>query len=145
MRIEPFTKALALILWADEKISEQELALAREVCAKYDVAWDTAKPLLEKHIEDFLDPGDEAAEADEKGAFVEFDEELSIGCLDFGEGVDTYELLKDLSRFAVLDKQLSFREIDLIHTIAEASNTNKVLASAALLEAAAATGARLAL
>lgn len=136
MRLKPFAKAIALIMWADEKVTEQELALSKEIFEKYGISWADAKPVLEGYIESFLDPGEEAMAADEEGEFVESVEDFELGCLDFGEDVDFHEVVKDLCRFAVLDKKIEYKEIEIIHNIAEACRLDKVLATASLLSAA---------
>ena len=143
MRLEPFAKAVALLLWADEKITDDEMLLSKDLFTKYGFSWEEAKPVLEGCLEAFVDPGDEAVEADEKGEFVDVDEDLELGCLDFGDGVDTYEVIRDLCRFVVLDKQIDFKEIEIIHHIAEACNLDKVLATAALLGAVQESGSKL--
>lgn len=135
MRLEPFAKAVALLLWADEKVTEEELVISKELFAKYGFAWMEAKPVLEGYLEAFLDPGEEVLAADELGEFVDADEDFELGCLDFGEGVDIQEVVKDLCTFAVLDKKVEYNEIELIHRIAEACRLDKVLATAALLVA----------
>ncbi len=135
MRQEPFAKAVALLLWVDEKVTEDEMLLSKDLFEKYGLSWIETKPVLEGYLEAFIDPGDEALEADEKGEFVDVDEDFELGCLDFGEDVDTYEVVRDLCKFIVLDKQVEYREIEIIHYIAEACNLDKVLATAALLEA----------
>ncbi len=136
MRLEPFAKSVALLLWADEKVTDEEMILSKELFDKYEFPWEESKLVLEKYLEAFVDPGDEAQDADEKGEFVESDEDLDLGPLDFGENVDTYEIIRDLCRFVALDKQIEYKEIELIHCIAEACNLDKVLATAALLEEA---------
>jgi len=135
MRLEPFVKAIALLLWADEKITDDEMLLSKELFKKYGFSWTDAKPVLEDYLEAFVDPGDDALEADEKGEFVDTDEDLELGCLDFGDDVDSYEVVRDLCLFVVMDKQVEYKEIELIHCISEACNLDKVLATAALLEA----------
>lgn len=143
MRLEPFAKSVALLLWADEKITDEELVLSKELFMKYGFSWEEAKSVLENYLEAFVDPGDEALEADERGEFIEVDEDLELGSLDFGDDVDLFEVLKDLCRFTVVDKKIEYKEIELVHYIAEASNLDKVLATAALLEVAQETGAEL--
>jgi len=143
MRLEPLAKAIASLLWVDGKVEENEMVLSKNIFEKYGLSWNDAKPVLEKHIEAFLDPGDEATESDEKGEFVEFDEDFTLGCLDFGEDVDSYDVVKDLCLFAVLDKQVEYKEIELILHISDACNLDRVLATAALLSAVQETGSKI--
>lgn len=142
MRLEPFAQAIASLMWADERVGEDEMILSKNLFEKYGISWEDAKPVLEKHLESLIDPGDEAVEADKKGEFCEADEDFVLGCLDFGEDVDFYEVIKDLCLFVVLDKQVEYKEVELIHHIAEACNLDRVLATAALLSAVEETKAK---
>jgi hypothetical protein len=121
-------KVVATVLWADEKVTEEEWSAAEGIFSKYGVSWDDAKKEVEKHIEDLLDPGEEDEE------FEETDEEFDIGNVYLGE-VDDFEVLCDLAVLIVADKEVTFTEIDILHRIAEAINSQAELTTAALIKA----------
>ena len=121
-------KVVATVLWADEKVTEEEWSVAEGIFNKYGVSWGDAKKEIEGHIEDLLDPGEE----DEK--FEETDEELDIGNVYLGEA-DDFEVLSDLASLIVADKEVTFSEIDILHRIAEAINSQPQLVTAAVLKA----------
>ncbi|MDL2272204.1 hypothetical protein LJC23_04140 [Desulfovibrio sp. OttesenSCG-928-I05] len=128
-------KAVAILYWADEKVSEEEWLHAPGFFEKYGFAWPEAKAALEAALENLLDADDDGED------FEESEEELHFGVLDFG-AVDFFDVLKDLAGIALLDGVISFKEIELIHAIAKACNENDVVASAALLHAVKEHGAR---
>ena len=143
MRLEPFAKAVALLLWVDEKVTDEEMLLSKDLFTKYGFNWTEVKPVLEGYLEEFIDPGDEALDADEKGEFEDVDEDLELGCLDFCEGVDPYAVVKDLCQFIVLDKQVEYKELEIIHSIAQACNLDSVSTTAVILEAVHMSGSNL--
>jgi len=121
-------KVVATVLWADEKVTEEEWSVAEGIFSKYGISWGDAKKELESHIEDLLDPGEEDEE------FEEVDEDLDIGNVYLGE-VDNFEVLCDLASIIVSDKEVTFTEIDILHRISEAMNSQPQLATAALVKA----------
>jgi len=121
-------KVVATVLWADEKITEEEWSAAEGIFNKYGVSWGEAKKEIENHIEDLLDPGEEDED------FEETDEDFDIGNVYLGE-VDDFEVLSDLASLIVSDKEVTFTEIDILHRISEAMNSQPQLATAALLKA----------
>jgi uncharacterized tellurite resistance protein B-like protein len=127
MQINALVKAVAFIMWADEKIEEEEWVSAKGIFEKYKLSWEEAKPLLEEYIEVLIDESEEDLE--------EVDETLDIGSIDFGDKVDRYDVLNDLAGLVVADKVIDFREIDVLHTIAKAVNAAPEMATASLLNA----------
>jgi len=121
-------KLVALVLWADEKVTDEELSVAESVFRKHGISWADAKKDLDSHLEDLYDPGEEGEE------FTETDEDFDIGRVYLGE-VDDFEVLCDLSALIVADKIVSFSEIDILHRIAKAIGAQPELATAALLKA----------
>jgi hypothetical protein len=121
-------KAVAILFWADEKVTEEEWRHAPKLFEKYGFSWPEAKKALESALEELLDAQDDEED------FAESEETLHFGVLDFGE-VDFFEILKDLADIALLDGVISFKEIELIHAIAKACNESEVVATAALLHA----------
>jgi hypothetical protein len=130
MEAKALAKACAIVMWADGKVEEEELVSAEHFFSQYNISWNEAKPLVEQYLDELLD-ADENAED-----FEEVDEELDLGNIDFGEGVDSYEVLCALSSLATVDNVIDETEIGIIHQIARATNQSPELATAALLKAA---------
>ena len=128
INVDGLAKLVALVLWADEKVTDEELSVAESVFSKYGISWADAKKDLDSHLEDIYDPG----EGDEE--FTETDEDFDIGRVYLGE-VDDLEVLNDLSALIVADKIVSLSEIDILHRIANAIGAQPELATAALLKA----------
>jgi len=124
MNLTTLNRAIALVLWADEKIDPEEMEAAKDLYEKYDFSWDESKQSLEKEIESLVDENDTEDESEEN---------LHLGVLDFGEGVDEMDILVDLTGLACSDAKVTLSEVDLIHRIGEAMNTQTELVSAALL------------
>lgn len=127
VNVDGLTKAVATVLWADEKVTEEEMSVAEGIFNKYGVPWADAKKDLDSHLEDLLEPGEEDTE------FEETDEDFDLGSIYLGK-VDEFEVLCDLALLIVSDKIVSYSEIDILHRIAEAMNTKPDLATAALLK-----------
>ena len=130
VNVDGLARVVAIVLWADEKVTDEEMSVAELVFNKYDVPWANAKEQLDRHLEDLLAPGEEDEE------FEETDEDFELGDIHLGE-VDDFEILCDLASLMVADKEVSFTEIDILHRIAEAINAQPQLASAALVKAVA--------
>ena len=128
MDLNALEKAVAIVLWADEKIDPDEMETAKKLYEKYNFSWSEHKESLEERIESLLDVDDEEDEE-------ESEEELSLGVLDFGEGVDTMEIMINLAELACADKKVTFSEVDLIHRLGEAMNIEPEIVSGALLVA----------
>jgi len=123
-------KIVAMVLWADEKVTTDEWAGARRIFKKYGIPWADAKRDLERHIEDFLRPGEPGEEFEEK------DEDFEIGDVSLGE-VDDFDILCDLALLIVADKKVTYTEIDILHRIARAIKSQPELATAAIVKAVA--------
>jgi len=132
MLIRSLSRAVAAVLWADEKVDPSEMIAAEELFQKFGISWSDAQPALEEELENLLDIGEE--EEDES------DEELDFGVIDLGTETDSYEVLKGLCRLACSDKVLDWCEIDIIHRLGESMNLKKELVSAALVSCAVAEG-----
>jgi len=129
MNADALAKVVAVVLWADEKVEDEELSVAEKIFSKYNIPWTEAKKNLESHLEDLYDPGEDDEE------FTETDEDFDLGNIYLGE-VDNFEVLNDLSALIVADKVVSFKEVDILHQITKAINAEPELATAALVKAA---------
>jgi uncharacterized tellurite resistance protein B-like protein len=124
MNKRAFIQAAALILWADEKVEPEELSAAKVFFEKYGLDWSTTEGELQQEIGALLDPGEEDEE--------ESEEELMLGVIDFGPGVDSMEVFKDICLLACADNQLDWVEVDILHRLAEAMNIQKEIVTATL-------------
>ena len=121
-------KIVAMVLWADEKVTTDEWAGARRIFKKYGIPWADAKRDLERYIEDLLKPGEPGEEFEEK------DEDFEIEDISLGE-VDDFEVLCDAALLIVADKKVTYTEIDILHRIARAIGSQPELATAAIVKA----------
>jgi hypothetical protein len=134
VNLDGLAKIVGLVLWADEKVTDQEMAAAKHLFGKYGISWPDAKEVLEQHVEGFLAPGTEDEE------FEETDQDLELGEISLGE-VDDFDVLCEVAKLAVADKEVTFNEIDIIHRIATAIGSQVEFATAALLKAVKESGA----
>ncbi len=130
MQTEQLARAVAAVLWADEKDTPEEWAAAEKIFTNNGANWEDAKPLLEQELEALIDE-------DEDDTAEETEEELDFGALDLGPDVDTYEVLCALAQLACSDMELTWQEIDILHKLGEAMNVGKELVTAALVQATA--------
>ncbi len=128
MRMKALCKAVAFVMWADEKIETDEWNYAESIFKKYKLAFDEAKAIIDEHLELLLDEDEEKVE--------EKDEDLDIGIIDFGDEVDRYEVLDELAGLVVSDGVVDFREVDVLHTIGNAINAAPQMVTLSLLKAA---------
>lgn len=122
-------RAAAAVLWADEKDAPEEWMAAERLFTESGADWDQAKPLLEQELEALFDESAEDTEVE--------DGDLEFGAIDLGPGVDPYFVLCGLAQLACSDKELTWREIDVLHRLGESMNVGKELVTAALLKAVA--------
>jgi hypothetical protein len=122
-------RAVAFVLWADDKVTAEEHEVSRQLFEKHGVGWSEAKAMLEEAMEDILDESDSDDEADTDG------EEIECGLVDIGEGIDALELLVDLARLACSDGELAWEEIEVLHAIARAMHQAPEMVTAAVATA----------
>jgi hypothetical protein len=121
-------KAVACVLWADERVAPEEIAAARPVFERRGLPWDEAKTRIEQELELLYDEGEES-EAESEGAALEF------GVIDTGHE-EPMELLTELAVIACADGVLDWQEIEVLHAIGRAMNQSPVLVTAATMVAA---------
>ena len=127
MNTHGLVKAVAFVLWADDRVTAEEQAAARRIFEKHGMSWDEASSMLDQAMESILDEGDEW-EAESEG------DELDFGVIDPGDA-DAFDLLVDLANLACADGSLDWSEIDVLHAIGGAMNQPPVVVSAALVKA----------
>jgi hypothetical protein len=125
-------------LWADERDTLEEWAAAERIFTDNGVDWEKAKPVIEEELEALIDESDVESKEDSE-------EDLSFGVIDFGPGIDPYDILCGLAQLACSDKELTWQEIDIMHRLGESMNVGKELVTAALVKAAAMTNVFVAL
>lgn len=116
-------KLFALILWADEKVTKDEMGCLEGLHSKYGFSIDSVR----SEIESLLGGTDVDDNA-------ESEQPLLIGSVDL-DGIDEFELLSDLARIAVSDKEINFREISILHEIGASIGSDPTVVTAALLSA----------
>jgi hypothetical protein len=138
MNLEQLARATAAVLWADERDTLEEWAAAERIFTDNGVDWEKAKPVIEEELEALIDESDVESKEDSE-------EDLSFGVIDFGPGIDPYDILCGLAQLACSDKELTWQEIDIMHRLGESMNVGKELVTAALVKAAAMTNVFVAL
>ena len=138
MNVEQLARATAAVLWADERDTLEEWAAAERIFTDNGVDWEKAKPVIEEELEALIDESDVESKEDSE-------EDLSFGVIDFGPGIDPYDILCGLAQLACSDKELTWQEIDIMHRLGESMNVGKELVTAALVKAAAMTNVFVAL
>ena len=133
MNVGSVAKAVATVLWADEKDTPEEWGAAESIFKDNGGDWEAAKPLIEREIESLIDE-------DPEGSDEESEEDLHLGVIDVGD-CDQHDVLFGLARLACADKEVTLGEIEVLHAIGDAMNVQKQLVSAALVKAVAALGA----
>ena len=138
MNLEQLARATAAVLWADERDTLEEWAAAERIFTDNGVDWEKAKPVIEEELEALIDESDVESKEDSE-------EDLSFGVIDFGPGIDPYDILCGLAQLACSDKELTWQEIDIMHRLGESMNVGKELVTTALVRAAAMTDVTIAL
>ena len=124
MNESALVRAVAAVLWADQRVEAEELAGAKILFERHRIDWGRGRPMLEQEIEAWLDPGEEEE--------AESESPVDFGVIDLGEGVDHADVLCELAELACADGVLDWTEIDVLHRLAEAMNQPKELVTAAV-------------
>ena len=124
-----FAKACAFVIFADGRIDVSELDSAKVLFEKYELDWFEGETLIKKYLDSFID-------ASEEEHTDSTDQEISLGNLEL-EGIDSFEVLKDLATIIVSDGEVAYGEVEVIHLLTEAFGLDSIFASLALLAAVA--------
>ena len=126
---------ISYIMWADDKILDEEWEEAEDLFKKHNLDWEKGRQIIEKNLTSLIDgvPSvDEEGEEDTEG----YDDEFEIEPAVVPDGVDAFEILKDLSGLALSDGDFSYSEVDMIHRLGKSFGLSEVMISAAMLEVA---------
>ena len=126
MQTQHLARAVAALMWADEKDTPEEWASAESLFVDTGCDWEEAKPLIEQELDDLIDESDNDEEE-------ETDEELHFGVIDLGDGADPYKTLRGLAAIACSDKLLTWKEVDILHCLGDAMNVSREMVTAALV------------
>lgn len=126
MQTQQLAKAVAAVFWSDEKDTPEEWAAAERLFVNNGCDWEEAKSLIEEELEDLIDEGDSDEEE-------ETEEDLIFNSIDLGPGIDPYKALCGLAEVACADKQLTWKEIDVIHCLGDAMHVSREMVTAALV------------
>ena len=126
---------ISYIMWADDKILDEEWGEAEDLFKKHNLDWEKGRQIIEKNLTSLIDgvpSADEEGEEDTEG----YDDEFEIEPAVVPDGVDAFEILKDLSGIALSDGDFSYSEVDMIHRLGKSFGLSEVMISAAMLEVA---------
>ncbi len=126
---------ISYIMWADDKILDEEWKEAEDLFKKHNLDWEKGRQIIEKNLTSLIDgvpSADEEGEEDTEG----YDDEFKIEPAVVPDGVDAFEILKDLSGLALSDGDFSYSEVDMIHRLGKSFGLSEVMISAAMLEVA---------
>jgi len=126
---------ISYIMWADDKILDEEWGEAKDLFKKHNLDWEKGRQIIEKNLTSLIDgvpSADEEGEEDTEG----YDDEFEIEPAVVPDGVDAFEILKDLSGLALSDGDFSYSEVDMIHRLGKSFGLSEVMISAAMLEVA---------
>jgi|SaaInl7_100m_RNA_FD_contig_41_2032918_length_743_multi_3_in_0_out_0_1 hypothetical protein len=126
---------ISYIMWADDKILDEEWEEAEDLFKKHNLDWEKGRQIIEKNLTSLIDgvpSADEEGEEDTEG----YDDEFKIEPAVVPDGVDAFEILKDLSGLALSDGDFSYSEVDMIHRLGKSFGLSEVMISAAMLEVA---------
>ena len=126
---------ISYIMWADDKILDEEWGEAKDLFKKHNLDWEKGRQIIEKNLTSLIDgvpSADEEGEEDTEG----YDDEFEIEPAVVPDGVDAFEILKDLSGIALSDGDFSYSEVDMIHRLGKSFGLSEVMISAAMLEVA---------
>ena len=126
---------ISYIMWADDKILDEEWEEAEDLFKKHNLDWEKGRQIIEKNLTSLIDgvpSADEEGEEDTEG----YDDEFKIEPAVAPDGVDAFEILKDLSGLALSDGDFSYSEVDMIHRLGKSFGLSEVMISAAMLEVA---------
>ena len=126
---------ISYIMWADDKILDEEWGEAEDLFKKHNLDWEKGRQIIEKNLTSLIDgvpSADEEGEEDTEG----YDDEFEIEPAVVPDGVDAFEILKDLSGLALSDGDFSYSEVDMIHRLGKSFGLSEVMIWAAMLEVA---------
>ena len=122
-------KACAFVIFADGKVEVSELDSAKALFEKYELDWFEGETLIKQYLDSFID-------ASEEEHTDSTNQEIYLGNLEL-EGIDCFEVLKDLATIIVSDGEVAYGEVEIIHILTEAFGLDSIFASLALLTAVA--------
>lgn len=125
--LKHLAKACAFIIFADGKIDSTELDSSKFIFEKYGFDWFEGETLIKTYLDKFID-------ASESENTAESDQDITLGNLEI-DGVDCFDILKDLAKIAISDGEITFSEVSVIHLLGESFGLEPSLSSVALLNA----------
>lgn len=122
---EAIIRSVALVLWADGRLLEEEFDGARSLFEDLGLNWAEAKKVLFEFLEDLIDPVDEA---------IEEDCPIKITPMALEE-ISPVELIARLAVLACSDEQLTIDEVDILHHVGTALDCDSRIVTAGILRA----------
>lgn len=124
--IASISRAIAVVLWADNKVLEEEMFAARALYARFGVTWARGKKVLEEELETLL-------EYDSEG----IDDAPLVVAPFVLETISPLEFIYELAKLACSDGEITWDEVDVLHLIGSAMVLDSRVVTAALLKAVA--------
>lgn len=123
--LNKIAKACAFAIFADEKIEQSEMDAAINIFEKYHLDRIEGEKLIKHYLDEFIDASDDPKEEES---------DYDLGDLEI-EGIDSFEVLKDLALIIVADNEISYPEVEIIHMLCEAFGLDPIFSSLAILNA----------
>jgi uncharacterized tellurite resistance protein B-like protein len=115
----------AVTMWADERIDPAESASVRQMARALGIGWRAFELDLKQEIDALMSDLDRAGESLSE----------AIGQVYLEDGVDPVDILGFLVAIVVADKKVTFRELEVIHGVAEVLRVSPVLVTHAVVVA----------
>jgi uncharacterized tellurite resistance protein B-like protein len=122
--IASISRAIAVVLWADNKVLEEELVAARALYARFGITWTRGKKVLEEELEALLEYDSDGVD----------DAPLIVAPLVL-ETISPLEFIYELAKVACSDMEITWDEVDVLHLIGRAMVLDPRVVTAALLKA----------
>ena len=118
-------KACAFVIFADGKIAQSEIDATKALFEKYNLDSVEGEKLVKQHLDSFIDASDDLKEEE-----TDYDlTDLEI------DGIDSFDVLKDLALIIVADNEITYQEVDIIHLLCGAFGLDPIFSSLAILNA----------
>lgn len=123
--LNKIAKACAFVIFADEKIEHSEIDAAKTIFDKYHLDSNEGEKIIKQYLDEFIDASDDPKEEES---------DYDLGDLEI-EGIDSFEVLKDLSLIMVSDNKICYSEVEIIHLLCESFGLDPIFSSLAILNA----------
>ena len=113
----------AVAIWADERLEPEEIESSRDLARTLEIGWKGFHGALLEEIESLVSDLSRAGDSIQE----------LIGPIYLEEGVDPLVVLDCIAGIIVSDNRVTFRELEVLHQIAESLRIPPVLVSQAIV------------